>query len=255
MVASTPADAVVKGTRTQWLAYHTVRLVGDGNCSGVVIARQAIATAAHCAAGMSVLANGRVYRVARISTTGKLDDGTRVRVSGDAAILLLATPLPETMEAVPVGLGEGETFIIAGYGTTNERWRGASSLHKAELVQASEHALVDPTRKGSLGASACFGDSGGPVMRGGYLVGVITRAAHPSPRIACGNLTRWAPITTVNEVETARQNDVPVPVGKPAQRARQRQAASKPAQQQDLLSAWFAGANYRPAEAVKSVRR
>ncbi len=28
-----------------------------------------------------------------------------------------------------------------------------------------------------------------------WLVGIITRAAHPSPRIACGDLTRWAAIT------------------------------------------------------------
>jgi hypothetical protein len=46
-----------------------------------------------------------------------------------------------------------------------------------------------------MGASACFGDSGGPVMRGGALVGVITRANYPGKRIACGYYTRWAPIT------------------------------------------------------------
>ena len=60
-------------------------------------------------------------------------------------------------------------------------------------------ALVDPNRTGSIGASACFGDSGGPVTRGGELVGIITRAAHPSPRIACGDLTRWAAITVSGE--------------------------------------------------------
>ena len=82
----------------------------------------------------------------------------------------------------------------------DERERGAfGALHEARLVPAGARALVDPNRSGSIGASACFGDSGGPVMRGGMLVGVITRAAHPSPRIACGNLTRWAPITAKTE--------------------------------------------------------
>jgi hypothetical protein len=89
----------------------------------------------------------------------------------------------------------------------NESERGAfGSLHEASLVAAGARALVDPNRSGSIGASACFGDSGGPVMRGGMLVGVITRAAHPSPRIACGHLTRWAAVTvsgSAGEVATA----------------------------------------------------
>ena len=78
-------------------------------------------------------------------------------------------------------------------------------------------ALVDPNRTGSIGASACFGDSGGPVMRGGMLVGIITRAAHPSPRIACGDLTRWAAISVSGEAvanaapEPASAADEPQP--------------------------------------------
>ncbi len=80
-------------------------------------------------------------------------------------------------------------------------------------MRASARALVDPHRSGSIGASACFGDSGGPVMRGGELVGIITRAAHPSPRIACGDLTRWAAITVsgqAREVAVATSDDAPV---------------------------------------------
>lgn len=203
-----PAGAVVKGTRTTALSHSTVRLVGDGNCSGVVIARRAVVTAGHCAAGMSVLAGGRIYRVAHISRSAKLDDGTSVRVSGDAAILLLSSPLPDAVEAIPVGEGDGDTYVIAGYGTTNERWRGAGPLHQAELVKAGDFALVDPSRKGLIGASGCYGDSGGPVIRGGQLVGVITRAAHPSPRIACGDLTRWAPISTVAETDLPAEPEI-----------------------------------------------
>lgn len=244
--AATPAFAVIKGTRTQWLAYSVVRLIGDGNCSGVVIARQAVATAAHCAHGMSVLADGRVYRVSRITKSGKLDDGTVVHVSGDAAILVLSRALPETMEAVPVGEGGGETFIIAGYGTTNERWRGAAPLHKAELVKAASYDLVDPARKGSIGASGCYGDSGGPVIRGGQLIGVITRASHPSPRIACGYLTRWAPISVSGDAAIAKADDVPIPTAKPTQRVRHSRPGAKPAEQNWLVN-WLAS-NSRRAE-------
>jgi Trypsin len=189
--------------------------------------------------------------VAQISRNAKLDDGTLVRASGDAAILLLAPPLPELMEAAPVGEGGGKIFTIAGYGTTNERWRGAGPLNKADLVMAGEHDLVDPNRRGSISASGCYGDSGGPVMRGGMLVGVISRASHPSPRIACGDLTRWAPISITTEAEIATANEAPL-LQKTAPRARHRQTTAKPVQQSWL--AWFASNNGR-AELNKSARR
>src|SRR5664279_4637295 len=162
---------------------------------------------------MRVLADGGSVRVIGVARSALLDDGRRVSVSGDAAILKLAEPLSGVGTA-PVGEGAGESFTIAGYGTQDEREHGAfGSLHEASLVAAGARALVDPNRSGSIGASACFGDSGGPVMRGGMLVGVITRAAHPSPRIACGYLTRWAAVTvsgSAGEVATASiENDTP----------------------------------------------
>ena len=199
-VAATPAGAVLKGTRSQSLAPYTVRLVGDGNCSGVVVARRLVATARHCAYGMAVVAAHRYYRVARVLRLGRLDDGRYVTASGDSSFLQLSKPLPETVAAVPVGIDNsdepGDTFVIAGYG-------GGRELRQASLVAESEHTLVDPEREGSISASACFGDSGGPVIRGGWLVGVITRAAYPSSRRACGYLTRWAPISIATEAEIA----------------------------------------------------
>jgi hypothetical protein len=236
ILAATPAAAVVKGSRSQSLTSYTVRLVGNGDCSGVVIARRAVATARHCAYGMVVVASRHWYRVAHVSRNATLDDGTRVRVTGDAAILHLSKPLPETVEAVPVGEGAGDTFTIAGYGTTNERWRGGTRLHKAELVSAGEFVLVDPERKSAISASACYGDSGGPVLRGGWLVGVITRAAHPSRRIACGDLTRWAPIAVVSADESDVANALPLPRAKPARRPRPQHAAKK-----KLERSWVAG--------------
>jgi hypothetical protein len=227
LLLAPPANAVVKGTSSS-LGSYTVRLVGPYFCSGVAIGRQLVATAAHCAhRGMRVQGGGGAVGIAAITRSAVLDDGRHVSVTGDAVILKLASPLGG-VSAAPIGGGSGDTFTIAGYGTTDERWRGSfGALHEATLVRAEARALVDPNRTGLIGASACYGDSGGPVMRGGVLVGIITRAAHPSPRIACGDLTRWAAISVSGEANanTAPQTDIATQ--EPASRQHRRQAKQK----------------------------
>jgi hypothetical protein len=93
-------------------------------------------------------------------------------------------------------------------------------------------------------------------MRGGMLVGVITRAAYPSPRIACGDLTRWAAVTvsgSAGEVATSSiENDTPAaePRGRKVRRHAHRgeEAETRSA---GLFGNWFS----EKVEARRSARR
>ena len=144
---------------------------------------------------------------------------------------------------MPVGAGSGDTFTIAGYGTTDERAAGAfGALHEASLVAAPGRQLVDPRRAGTISASACFGDSGGPVLRGGELVGIITRANYPNKRIACGYYTRWAPVSVSGQArEVAFAPEAPAAEARVAKRHR---TARRPAESEktsfNLFASWLA---------------
>lgn len=246
LLAATPAGAVIKGTSSS-LGSYTVRLVGPHYCTGVVIARQLVVTAAHCARrGLRVVGGGSVG-IAGIARSAVLDDGRRVTVAGDAAILRLTAPL--SASAAPIGDGDGDTFTIAGYGTTDERASGAfGALHEASLVAAPGRQLVDPNRSGAISASACFGDSGGPVMRGGMLVGVITRANYPNKRIACGFYTRWAPVTVsgqAQQIATYDETSVATPRASKRQRHARRTVGNNDF---NLFASLFARPDEKPSK-------
>lgn len=194
------AQAVVQG-QASGLDHHVVRIAGGAVCTGVAIDRRTVVTAAHCPSG-GVHAGGAVIGVAaRLRGTVTLDNGQRVTLAGDSAILRLRAPLPASISPLPVADAEHDgPYLIAGYGTPSETHRSYGALREALLVDSKveRHMLVDPNRSGAISASACFGDSGGPVLQrgaGGWrLVGVITRANYPNRRIACGFYTRYAPV-------------------------------------------------------------
>jgi hypothetical protein len=158
-------------------------------CSATAVGRQEVLTSAHCIDGSDpyfVIAGG-----SRIAVASHSDNG-------GTATLRLARPLPGSIVPIEVGTGSGD-FVIAGYGISREFPRGGGGgLREARLVQSGA-ALVDPRRRGDIGASACMGDSGGPVARFDgsryVLVGIIERASHPSPTRACGDLTHYTSVS------------------------------------------------------------
>jgi len=197
VLLSTSAQAIVLGTLST-LTMHMVRVAGPGGalmCSGTVIDPLHVVTARHCGPS-AVVDRGRWFGVVRRGQSAKLADGRTITVTGDALILTLQRPLPATVIPIDIGLqGTDGEFIIAGFGATREANRGwLGPLHQASVVVHVPFRLVAPDRMSDISASACFGDSGGAVLRNGELVGVITRASHPHPVIACGHLTHYAPV-------------------------------------------------------------
>ena len=207
LLAASPAAAMINGSPSG-LAGHTVRILsaaGTPVCTGVAVGPRHVVTARHCYTGSrSVTAAGKRIRIVAANARG-----AGINVRGDAIVLTLAQPLPTEITPLAVGQGDGP-FVAAGYGTDVESQRNLlGSLQEATLVPAQPNTLVDPAREGSISASACYGDSGGPIVRrsgtGFVLVGIITRASHPHPKRVCGHLTHYAPLYGSDQVVAATE--------------------------------------------------
>ncbi len=152
-----------------------------GFCSGIVIGRASVLTAAHCvpqgadvrihfrdAGGAPVLLP--VTRVLR--HPGYHADAIAKRVKSiDLAVITMSRPLPDRFSAATIGeagaVAAGTPFKIVGFGVTRENdGKSSGQLREATLVARAPLSPVllwaeDPRRQG-LGA--CTGDSGGPVF-------------------------------------------------------------------------------------------
>jgi hypothetical protein len=187
------AHAVMRGQGAGSISKHVVKLVGHNLlCTATVIGRTQLLTANHCVEG-----TGPFFVVAgssRIPVTSHAP-------SGQTTMLTLASPLPAQFIPIATGdAGSEGTYTIAGYGTAREAERMHSAgLKEARLVADSRYGgLVDPHRRGPISASACMGDSGGPVAKFDgkryVLVGIVERVSNYAGIGACGFLTHFSAV-------------------------------------------------------------
>ena len=221
MTLASPAWAI-KGGRAvhdpDGVRRHVVQIKGPGGtqCSGTVVGRRLILTAAHCfLAGpgnyvVRALDPDFRFRFAK-ATAVAIHPDFDVRALGtaaplnDIALLRLDGNLPGWLEPVPLAsdLPTREDFIdvlAAGFGMNHDRVvRSAGKLretHFAMLDKVYQPAnllfLVDRERKRGARVGICRGDSGGPVLRptrqGYVLVGVIS-AVIAGQGTDCGSIT------------------------------------------------------------------
>lgn len=207
-------------------------------CTGVVIARDLVLTAAHCVLPGSeyklvTYDEGRrpvLLDTAQVARHPQFELNTLLahRATADIALIKLAAPLPAAFSpailAVPGRpIAVGDPFTVAGYGVAvRGDGKTGGTVRTAKLVATGQPGslqlrLVDPVTKGErAGLGACTGDSGAPVFTdaGGAPAGagVVSWSTGPKLSAGCGGLTGVTPLMRYRDwvLDAARRMGSPV---------------------------------------------
>ena len=201
------ATAVVGGKTGEHRAQqHTVFLTSNRqDCSGTLIARDLVLTAAHC------VSSGENYRVSTsagyirvlevvIHPAFRRDSYETHKPSPDMAILKLASRAPPHLRPAKLATDKafperGTSFVIAGFGEGVEGDRAIGTFRTTQLTNVGTTGGIMLRLQGSKNTpltGSCTGDSGGSAYRSDdqvlVLYGVIAWAGGKDGR-NCGLVT------------------------------------------------------------------
>ncbi|TCT07629.1 S1 family peptidase [Aquabacter spiritensis] len=208
LLAASPAAAIVGGGGAPAeVAAHTVMIVSTrgASCTGTVLARDLLLTAAHCVGPKGDYAVALVDRGApelipatRVALHPGFDSAqfrTR-RPTPDLALVKLAAPLPARFRPAPLALDaalppRGAGFLVAGYGMSADGDEAsAGTLRAVSLASVGTTGGIMVRLSPAAGlAGACTGDSGGPAFQNGRVVGVVGWVTAPNGVRGCGGVT------------------------------------------------------------------
>ena len=219
---------------TGWAARPIVMIVdarGD-LCTGTVLARDLVLTAAHCVARatdyqVKAFQTGQPIAVRGIAKHPQFNFANYLasRATADLALLKLSASLPDIV--VPATLAAsrrvavGEKLTIAGFGVTAAGTpRGLGVPRMAALTVTGKPGSLQirlydaATRNQRIGLGGCTGDSGAPAFdgEGPLVIGVVSWSTAPNDEEGCGGLTGVTPLLLYRDwiVDTARKFNSPV---------------------------------------------
>lgn len=201
------------GLKSHLVIIEAAAARGFGTCTGIVVAQDIVLTAAHCVAGareviIAYEENGS-HTLQRVKTKALNPGYVRgSNVSIDLALLKLDTNLPGRFSPVALEADGhphsiGARRRVAGFGLATERDEASSgTLRSAGTVILPKiyprfMRIGDQVDADLTDFAVCTGDSGGPVLDGQVLVGVVYG------REKFGNATRCG--TTAQAVRIAPQ--------------------------------------------------
>jgi hypothetical protein len=176
-----------------------------GVCSGVVVGRDVVLTAAHCVIGSGEIRvhfrdpNGQPVLIepAGIAVHPGYDANGIVarRRSIDLALIRVTDVLPDEFAASALSAGlplKSAEIVVGGYGPAREGDRKSMGTFRTAPLNAVEP--YGPSRillwaEGARGVGACQGDSGGPLAAGSAVV-AVTSWSQGTGRGHCGGLTQ-----------------------------------------------------------------
>lgn len=224
--AGSPAEPrIVGGEKTStaehpWVVALTTQSGESAYCGGALVAPDRVVTAAHCISGRAA---GSV-RVLVGRTDLRSDEGEERWVArywvhpgyqsptegDDVAVLRLDRPV--SYRTVPLETNKGAyragvTATVYGWGYTSEAGPSSPMLRSAQVPLIADSDCAATYREfnpdemvcagePSGGVDACYGDSGGPLIASGQLIGIISWGSGCARERAPGVFVRVASYAT-----------------------------------------------------------